>query len=198
MSFKNYWQTKVINAKRLEHLPPRLAPHFDGTETVLDVGCANGQMALELTRYRPGLSVSGVDIFVPDKPLIPFTRYDGMTLPYGDNAFDSVTLLDVLHHDRSPERVLGEALRVSRRKVVIKDHFWRTRLDFVTLCYFDYVGNRLNGTPLPFSYQSMDGWRALFTSLGARLLVTETFRMHVKDPCKQVIFVLEKAPESAL
>ena len=57
------------------------------------------------------------------------STYNGRELPFADETFDLVTIVDVLHHAEDPEAVVREALRVLRPDghVVIKDHL-RTSL----------------------------------------------------------------------
>ncbi len=90
--------------------------------------------------------------------------------------------VDVLHHaseidgpgaesrkaDRSRARssgitrLLSEAARVSRRYVLIKDHVSESALDFKTLQFMDWVGNRPHGVVLPYHYQSRQQWEQYF------------------------------------
>jgi SAM-dependent methyltransferase len=81
---------------------------------VLDVGCGAGNMMHHLRRYG---RVVGVDNFA--KPLIVCLQrgYDPQlapaeALPYEDESFSLVTLLDVVEHCDDDARVLSECFRV--------------------------------------------------------------------------------------
>ena len=87
----------------------------------LDIGCGGGAMARAVGRERPRLCVHGVDLsrgavaFAAREPeRASFTVGDAQRLPYGDAAFDAVSLFDVLEHVDEPERVLAEVARVLR------------------------------------------------------------------------------------
>ncbi|MEQ9334553.1 methyltransferase domain-containing protein [Thalassobaculum sp.] len=187
------WDRWVSSQSRMRHLPPRLARHLTDIDDVLDVGSGSGQLARLLMQINPALSITGVDVKLQPDPGIPVLRYDGVQLPFADNAFDAVTLVDVLHHDRQPERVLQEALRVARHRIVIKDHYWVTRWDHLQLCIADYLGNRPYGIALPYNFLKIEGWRDLFEKAGVRVTRVERFHYSMWDRVKQIIFVLEPA-----
>ncbi len=90
---------------------------------VLDIGCGDG-LVLSLLAEK-GIESRGIDIsseavrkcherglraeiFDPSKPL-----------PFNDNTFETVLLLDVLEHVYEPTLLLAEAVRISRNAVII-------------------------------------------------------------------------------
>jgi hypothetical protein len=72
--------------------------------------------------------------------------------------------VDVLHHTNNIREVLIEASRVSRRFVLIKDHLSESPIDFYTLKFMDWVGNRPHGVVLPNNYQSRSQWDTYFAN----------------------------------
>lgn len=84
----------------------------------LELGCGEGNNLVRLVRH---VRCVGIDLF-PNKlkfaarelPKVPFAVADAGALPFGDGAFGSVFIRDLLHHVPEPERVLGEAVRVLR------------------------------------------------------------------------------------
>jgi glycosyltransferase involved in cell wall biosynthesis len=84
---------------------------------VLDIGCASGYIARELSKN--GCEVTGVDQFPPpsDAGLAAFIQADlSITnLPAGASKFDYVLLLDVIEHIRSPEAFV-DSLRAAFHK----------------------------------------------------------------------------------
>ncbi|WPZ35790.1 class I SAM-dependent methyltransferase [Thalassobaculum sp. OXR-137] len=185
------WDRWMSLRSRLRHLPPRLAHHLGDVGTALDCGSGDGEIARRVADLVPTLSVVGVDVVLQPAPRIPVSPYDGRRLPFADDAFEAVTLIDVLHHCEDPAAPIREALRVASRKVVIKDHFWITRWDRTLLAVSDYLGNRAYGIALPYNFLRMEEWLSVFDAAGARLTSTETFRYSAWDRVKQVVFVLE-------
>jgi SAM-dependent methyltransferase len=100
---------------------------------------------------------------------IPIDPFDGHRLPYGDGEFDAVTFVDVLHHTDDPAELLGEAARVSRSVIVLKDHLLNGSLAQPTLAFMDWVGNARHGVVLPNNYWPENRWREAFDRLGLRI-----------------------------
>jgi len=92
--------------------------------------------------------------------------YDGRTLPFADSAFDTVIVVDVLHHADDPARLLGEAARVTRGPILIKDHTSDRFLAVPTLRLMDRVGNARHGVALPYRYWRRQTWLDNFSALG--------------------------------
>jgi len=96
----------------------------DPDATVLDVACGTGDLALELNREtkariigtdfcRPMLSLAQAKAATELKP-IPFVEGDAMTLPFGDNQFDAVTIAFGLRNLANVADGLKELCRVLR------------------------------------------------------------------------------------
>jgi len=136
-------------------------------QKILDVGCGDGRIAKALAgRLGDGCEISGIDVLVRDSAEIPVTQYDGRTIPLGDDSFDTVLLVDVLHHTGDAAALLGEAARVARGCVIVKDHLCESRVDKCLLSFMDWVGNRPHGVSLEYSYLSAAGWDDCIASAG--------------------------------
>jgi SAM-dependent methyltransferase len=155
--------------RRVRVLATHLAGAIPSRGTVLDVGCGDGTVALELMRLRPDLHAEGVDVMARPKVHIPARVYDGETLPFASGGFDYVTIVDVLHHTDDPVVVLREAARVARRGVVVKDHLSEGLFAGPTLRFMDWVGNRGHDVVLPYNYLSREEWQAAFAESGLRI-----------------------------
>jgi hypothetical protein len=81
--------------------------------------------------------------------------------------------VDVLHHTGNPLPILRDACRVSRERLLIKDHLAEGVLDHWTLRLMDWVGNRAHGVALPYAYLSGRQWEELFGRLGLRVERTD-------------------------
>ncbi len=151
----------------VDHLA-RLAPR---NARLLDVGCGDGRVALDLCGRRADLSCEGIDVLVRPDAEIPVTAFDGQRIPHLEKAFDAVMLIDVVHHSENPEGLLREAARVARECVLIKDHTLEGVLATPTLRFMDRVGNERHGVALPYDYWPEEKWRTRLTELG----------LHVED-----------------
>lgn len=176
---------KIVMSRRIytlaKHIVKLLPLADNGTEelTGLDVGCGSGEIAAVIEGLAPEISIEGVDVLVRGVTHIPITEYDGVTLPFEDDSFDVVTLIDVLHHTDAPDLILAECVRVARRAVIVKDHYCNNPFDDVRLRFMDWVGNRSHGVRLPYNYLSRQGWRSMYERLGLFADVTlESLRLY--------------------
>lgn len=135
---------------------------------VLDVGCGDGSLARQIMDLLPGSRFEGVEVVLPSQQHVSIRQYDGVTLPFEDDAFDAVLCADMLHHTESPLAVLQEACRVARSYVIVKDHVCDSRLDRVILTVMDWLGNVGKGVPMPFRFLSSDEWQTIFQELPFR------------------------------
>ncbi len=149
----------AVFGRRVEVLAGALAGAVRRDARVLDVGCGDGSIAARLMELRPDLRIDGVDVMIRPQTKIRVTAFDGHTLPFGDGAYDVVTLVDVLHHTPDPTHSLAEAARVAARAVVVKDHLVAGPLARPTLRLMDWVGNRGHGVVLPYHYLDEAGWQ---------------------------------------
>jgi ubiquinone/menaquinone biosynthesis C-methylase UbiE len=99
-------------------------------ESLLDVGSGRGAFLWPLLDQFRYLPVTCVDLRADRVADIEAVRTGGISnvralrmdaenLDLQDEAFDVVTMLEVLEHMPNPERAIGEALRVSRRAVLL-------------------------------------------------------------------------------
>jgi SAM-dependent methyltransferase len=134
--------------------------------SLLDVGAGTGEIAQAICKIRPELIFSGVEVKIRPKTFIPVVDYDGNQLPFDDNAFDAVIIIDELHHCNDPIAMLQECSRVSKKWVLIKDHITETLLDRAILRFMDWIGNRAHGVVLPYNYLSSAEWASAFNQTG--------------------------------
>jgi SAM-dependent methyltransferase len=165
---------KLIFGRRVEALADALAKVIPaGAARVLDLGCGDGQVAVALMRRRPELVVEGVDVLVRPVTHIPVTPYDGVGLPFAQESFDHVTIVDVLHHTDNPAAVLREAARVAGRSIVVKDHLREGWLAGPVLRVMDWVGNRGHDVRLPYNYLDTEEWQGAFAAAGVEVTQRE-------------------------
>ena len=168
MGFVGSVHHRAIYGRRVQVLAHHLARMVPERASVLDVGCGDGAVARALMDERPDLGIEGLDVLVRPKTVIPVRQYDGSAIPLPDASIDVVMFVDVLHHTADPASLLREAVRVSRKCVVIKDHCADGLLAVPTLKAMDWVGSRHHGVALPYNYWSMSTWMTSFADLHVR------------------------------
>ncbi|RKQ90249.1 methyltransferase family protein [Solirubrobacter pauli] len=141
---------------------------------LLDVGCGEGRVTEHLAeRFAPDARVVGLDRDVPElraawaareAPRIERMTGDAHALPFADDAFDVVTLIEMLQLVTDPPRALDEALRVARRAIVVTvpdEPLWRA----LNLARGAYVRERGN-TPGHIHHWSRAAFADLLAARG--------------------------------
>ena len=139
----------------------------------LDVGCGDGWLTHLIQERRPDISIEGIDVLVRPDTHVPVTGFDGHTIPFADKSFDTVMFVDVLHHVDDGLELLGEAARVARKCVLIKDHLMEGFLARQTLEYMDRMGNARHNVTLPYNYWTRPQWDDAFAKLGLHVTAWE-------------------------
>jgi SAM-dependent methyltransferase len=139
----------------------------------LDFGSGDGWIAQQLMARGAADELVAVDVQRRRREVITPTLYDGRRLPFADRAFDLVYAVDVLHHCPEPTAALREMLRVCRGDVLLKDHSYRNRRQWLLLAVLDEIGNRRFGVPSRYRYQREWEWLPVLAEQGFRQLVLE-------------------------
>jgi SAM-dependent methyltransferase len=148
---------------------------LSGQHKLIDIGSGFGHVTSLL--QEKGYEVTSVDAkkhytVAGVETLI----YDGKTLPFADNSFDSALLMTVMHHANDPLALLDEALRVAKRVIIIEDLVssnysrWRTHV-LDRILNFDFIN--------PIQNLSDEGWKRAFADRGLRLVKTDYWRTNV-------------------
>ena len=172
-----------------------VAPFIRGRR-LLDLGAGEAFVAAAL-HGRDNITVCSVDVGLFRKAKVPYVAYDGLRLPFRDATFDTTLVLLTLHHCAAPERVLDEALRVTRQRVIVTESVYRTRVEHFWLNLLDHRvnryrhGGRMTAAP---AFGRPEHWEALFAVRG--LVTVETrwlgpwWERIVHHP---LLYVLERA-----
>jgi ubiquinone/menaquinone biosynthesis C-methylase UbiE len=163
-----------VHGRRVRRLSDHLVQMIPPACSLLDIGCGDGKLAHLLLEKRPDLRIEGVDVLLRKKTWLPVKPFDGINLPFAEASFDGAMLIDVLHHTLDPLPLLRQALRVSRRWVIVKDHVLSGPGAALRLRFMDYVGNARHRVALPYNYQSPSEWRALYQCLDVRVVAEVT------------------------
>ncbi len=165
---------QLVFARRVRVLAEALGALVPPGSHLLDVGTGDGQIAKLIGAQQDDVRVEGIDVMLRPETHIPVTLFDGHTIPMEDNSVDVVSFVDVLHHTTDPARLIGEAARVARTAVLIKDHLSENRFDHATLRLMDWVGNAPHGVVLPYNYAARSEWEGWFAQAGLQIDVFET------------------------
>ncbi len=182
---------KILFPLRFYYLTKILTPYLKDSKVVLDVGASCGRLAKNI-QNKLDIKFVGVDTHIQPKTFIPVREYNGKKLPFKDNSFDCVMIIDTLHHTKDPQKIIEEAKRVSKKYVLIKDHYWENSFDFVMLKFADYTGNKPYGVDLPYNFLKRDSWYKLIKNNDLIIVKSQSFRFNILDPCKHIIFKLKK------
>jgi len=181
---------RVLFPLRIKYLTQILIPYLKDSGTVLDLGSSDGKLASSIQKHL-NVQIIGCDTYIQPKTFIPVVQYDGQHLPFKDNSFDVVTIVDVFHHAANPQQLMQEAKRVSNRYVLVKDHYWDSRSDFTSLKFADYIGNKPYGIDLPYNFMTEENWHDIIASCGLTAIASRKFRFNFIDPCKHILFKLK-------
>jgi SAM-dependent methyltransferase len=133
---------------------------------VLDLGAGEGYVAAAL-RARTGASVVSADVGPFARAGGPYVVFDGRRLPLAAGAVDTTLVLLTLHHCADPERVLDEAVRVTRHRLLVTESVSRNRRDRFWLDLLDGRVNRLRHAgrmPPALGFRSPEEWQRLFAA----------------------------------
>jgi ubiquinone/menaquinone biosynthesis C-methylase UbiE len=174
-----------------------VAPFLRGRR-ILDLGAGEGYVAAALRRRIP-VWVCSADVGLFRRVDAAYVTYDGSRLPFRDAAFDTTLLLLTLHHCAAPETVLDEAVRVTRRRLIVLESVyrnWRERF------WLDLLDSRLNRyrhhgqMPVALAFRCPQEWEWLFASRRLKVVATHYlgswWERLVHHPA---LFVCEKTPE---
>jgi len=107
---------------------------------------------------------------------LPFQLYDGDTLRLKDDSVDCTVLYFVLHHCQDADRVLAEAIRVSRHSVIVVESVYRKRWEHFLLRTLDPLVNRIRSFGKTkdqeefLKFRTVDEWEESILAQGGKLL----------------------------
>jgi ubiquinone/menaquinone biosynthesis C-methylase UbiE len=191
---------------RDDEIGNKLAPHLEEGWEVLDLGSGTGKLSRWL-RDRSGIRPTLADVVEFGNRVggLPYVRLeDPRSTPFEDRSFDAVLLLFVLHHVsrwEDQQALLEEAVRVTRRRLIIVEDTPLSRVDRAFNTAWDWALNLRHGVPKPFSFRTVEGWRSAFRRAGLAERFSETYRplWPTLGTYRHTLFVLdlERVEESA-
>ena len=92
---------------------------------IFDYGCGSGRVGLMIKRRLKKNVVLG-DVTHQNETPLPLYLCGRKKTPFADNFFDTVIMLNVLHHTGNACALVKEAARITRRRIVIfEQHLYR-------------------------------------------------------------------------
>lgn len=163
---------------------------------VLDLGAGEGYVGAWF-HHDLQANVQLADVVDFNQTALPFTLYDGIHLPFPDDAFEVTTLSFVLHHCQHQEQVLAEAIRVTRGRILILESVYTTAWDLKQLTFLDKLANRLRSRGKMQAqedhlyFRTVPDWFACFRHYPVRVLRSDTKGLFIHQ---QAFFSLEVLP----
>lgn len=146
-----------------------LKPYLKDKEKMLDFGCGDLGLSLEISRHLKKVTIQGLDVIplknnLPANKRLSFLRYDGKKIPFDDNSFDTVIAFYVLHHCTNPSAAIRECARVARKRVLVVESVPYGNFEIPFMKFFDWFFNiiKLDMTPLPYKFYTLSKWKRLF------------------------------------
>ena len=183
--------------RRAEHNFSYLRPHIVG-KSVLDIGAAEGWTGEMIRSDDPGRQVQLLDVDDFNQTDLPLTVYDGQTIPFNDKSFDTSCLCLILHHCDDPDRVLSEAMRVTRKRLIITESVYHYKIGRALLYIADNIVNGLrthSQMAKALHFRKSDEWERRFLEMGLavqqRVWISRGFHKHI-------LYVLERDKEQKI
>ena len=151
---------------RADYFMRMIGPYLEDSDRILDVGagsCIVSKLLSEKNFQVMPVDVDNLSLIPGMEPIV----YDGCTIPFQDNSFDVSLLLSVLHHVRNPEEVIREAVRVSRKVIIVEDIYANPIEKYATFLIDSVNNQEFRGHP--HSNKTDKEWRSLFDELGLTL-----------------------------
>ena len=147
----------------------------DDDAHILDLGAGEGYVGAVLQDSGRG-RVLLADVVDMNRTSLPHITVNDRSLPFDKDAFDVTVLNFVLHHARDPRRVLSEALRVSRRGVIVVESTVSGPVQHKALRIVDQLANRLRSQGKMsrqedhLHFRPPEGWIKEARSVGATVV----------------------------
>jgi SAM-dependent methyltransferase len=172
---KNEVDHKFISMQRAKMNFEKIKEYIEG-EKILDLGAGDGFLALEINKQL-SKDVLLVDILDYNSTDLPLILYDPEgKLPLSDNEVDTTILYTVLHHSSDPKYLLQEAMRVTKKRLIIKEAYVEKEENRMTNSFFDWFYNRVVGDEdinVPLNFLKIEGWKKILNSHGFEVIETE-------------------------
>jgi SAM-dependent methyltransferase len=192
-------------SQRAQTVYREVKPYLIGS-SLLDIGCGDGRITTLVANNNPEfrqIHLTDVVDYVPQELKPFFAIYkEGSLFPTGEQSFDTVLLLTVLHHATDPVDLLELAWQVTSRRLVIIESVVGVETDELTeedqiafAAFVDWFYNRVlhDGVPVPYNFTTVRRWQSTFAEHDMPLIETKFLGRDIDvGPEYHILFVLEK------
>ena len=96
---------------------------FKKKDSILDIGIGPGFTAKFIQLNLPSIKLVGLDVINILQENVQLVIYDGKKIPFDNKFFDVSIIFYSLHHAKSPFKLLKEAIRITKRNIIIIEEF---------------------------------------------------------------------------
>lgn len=185
---------KIIK-KRKEKTVNTFNEFINRGEKILDIGAGSGWIGEEIQK-RKNVKVALLDIINFNQTNSKLVLYDGENIPFANNYFDTSLLISTLHHCLKPLKVLEEARRVTKKKIIIIEDVPTPWINKVFLYLWDFSGYLITflvkppGEGIPFNFKKVSGWQKIFKDFQLKIIFQKEFQSY--KVIRHVLFVVQK------
>lgn len=172
----------------------RITPFVSKGDRILDIGSGYGKQA-HMLKEATGCDVTAIDVVDYNRFDVPFKEFDGVHVPFEDSSFDVSYLAFVLHHAEKPIDLLRDALRVTKRTVLIFEDTPRNAFDWALDGFHGKSFNWYYKLSNPTVFRTQVQWEKIFSKLPIKSQQTVRFKRFGREPyfpISRSLFILEK------
>ena len=156
------------------------------SQSHIDIGSGPGSLLLVM-RER-GFDIDGLDINDSAyKDTLKAHIYDGKTMPFGAQSYDTALLSTMLHHTPDPDHILRESARIANRLIIIEDVYNGPIMEWLTKRFDSLMNLEFRGHP--HTNRTDSEWRETFTRMNMTLLSAQIYP--VAWIFRQAVYVIE-------
>lgn len=142
-----------------KHIPPG---------SVLDLGGGSGEIAMRIAREGHRVTIADAIDWRRDR-CIGFTQAHNNHVRGRRESYNTVIALHVFHHSEDPEKLLAEAFRLARRRVIFIESVTNDMTGYIYGCWVDWFYNRVihftrdpaKKIPVPCRFLPATGWEQM-------------------------------------
>lgn len=170
-------------------------PFIKEGSKILDLGCGPAVISKGFQEYFKS-EVFGVDVQDTRVEKIPFQTIDGFNLPFENDSFDICLISYVLHHTKDPKKLLEEAKRVAKEKIIIFEDLSEGFLSKLRCSFHEFFYNMFfQKDRQKFNFKTKKGWEELFRNIGLKVVFSKKISATIfdfLDPAYKILFVLDR------